>query len=520
MPGKGQDVSGGTAPALGRSVVRGSSWVIASSLVSRGAGFLAQVGIGYFLTPDDLGVYASAIAASSVLTVLRDGGVRHVLISRPRDFDRLMGPAFWIASCFALLTALVLALYAGLNAAWKAGDVDGGAVAAVLLVIAASQPLSVPGAILSARLQVDLRFGAFTAIQTVMGLMRYGGTVLLAWAGLGPLSFVIPLIPMSLLEWAWAWRLTGRRPWREGARLGEWRGLLTLSWWVVGGSAGIAAINAGVPMVVNRLMPIEVVGVYYFAQQIVAQIGIVLAASLGQVLFPAFSRIAEEPERKAAAALRAMRQLMLAASAACAGLAAVYAPLERILSGLWGDKWRDSVPVLIVLAASYPINVATAVPNAVQQARRDFRGYGLGMGAVALLVLGASGLAAWWWGTALGVAGGSSAAVVVGALVYTVVALRPLGIGATAVLGALGPGWMLGWVAAGAVMAADRWLMAGWPVTVRFVVCGTCFGVAYAVLVRVTAPGLLREAVAVLPGGLGARAAYVLALRTRGGPGR
>lgn len=311
--------------ALAPAVFRGSSWAAMGAVFSRGMGLAAQIVLGLLLSDHDFGVFAIAIGVSSVLTVLRDGGARQLLISRPKEHAQLLAPVFWIAIAFAVGTGALLALTAPLAAG---ADSD---VATLLLIIALVQPLSVPGSILSARLQIDLRFGAITAIQSTLALVRFGGAVVLAWRGFGALSFVLPLIPMAFIEWAWAWALTRDHPWFSGPRLHQWRGLLRVSAWAVVGSAGIAAINSGVPVVLGVLVPSGVVGVYFFAQQLVTQIGIVLGASLAQVLFPAFTRLLGEPERKRRATLRALRQSMLLASPMCAAMAAIIIPFESLV---------------------------------------------------------------------------------------------------------------------------------------------------------------------------------------------
>lgn len=494
-----------SSPALAPAVFRGSSWAAMGAVFSRGVGLAAQIVLGLLLSDHDFGVYAIAIGVSSVLTVLRDGGARQLLISRPKEHAQLLAPVFWIAVAFALGTGALLALTAPLAAG---ADSD---VATLLLIIALVQPLSVPGSILSARLQIDLRFGALTAIQSTLALVRFGGAVLLAWRGFGPLSFVLPLIPMAFIEWAWAWALTRDHPWFSGPRLRQWRGLLRVSAWAVIGSAGIAAINSGVPVVLGVLVPSGVVGVYFFAQQLVTQIGIVLGASLAQVLFPAFTRLLAEPERKRRATLRALRQSMLLASPMCAAMAAIIIPFESLV---WGGKWAQAAHAVIVMALVYPINVASAIPVAVQQSRSDFRAWGLGVNVVALVTFAGAGIAAALSPDPLPIAAASSVAMALASILYTAWALRPLSIGLRDVLGAIAPAWAMASIAAGLALVADAWFMTHWPALVRCLLGGAIFTLGFAALVRLVVVDQVIESVNMLPSPLRRVANGLLRLRS------
>lgn len=492
--------------ALAPAVVRGSTWSASGAMLSRIIGLLAQVALGLLLSDHDFGIYAVAIGVSNVLTVLRDGGARQLLVARPADYDRLLPPVFWMAMVFALGTAGLLAASTLLVARQQSE------IGTLLLIIALAQPIGIPGAILSARLQIEMRFGALTAIASTLSVIRFGGAVLLAWLGLGPLSFVLPLIPMALLEWAWAWALTRDTPWLKGANPALWRSLLGVSGWAVAGSAGIAAINGGVPVVLKLIVPTGVIGLYFFAQQLVAQAGIVLGASLAQVLFPAFTHLRDDPERKKRAILRALRQSTLLASPLCAGMAAVIVPFEALI---WGGKWAAAADSVVVMALAYPINIIAAIPVAVQQSRAQFRAWGLGVNAIALATFAGAAWMAIRVPEAYPIAVASSLAMAISTLAYTLWALRPIGITPTQVIGAIAPGWALGSLAAWLAILADRILLPSAPLSLRVIMGGVVFLFSFAAMIRVCVPEQIRESVEMLPTPIRPMTSGLLRLRLR-----
>lgn len=506
---------------MGRAVAHGSAWLVISSVATRAASFLAQILLGWLLFKNDFGIYALAMSVSSLAAVLRDGGVRQLLVQRHRDYPRLIGPVFWMAGAFNAATGLIIALLAPILAAAYHEP----RVGWLMLVIAVSQPLGTPGAILTTRLQIDLRFREIGRIAVVSALVRYVGAVLLAWLGFGALSFVLPLPVLAVIEGAMAWAYTRERPWRLAPRLAEWWPMFRDTRWVIAGTFGIAGLNLGSNMVISFFVPLTVVGVYFFAFQIVMQIGMLLSANVYQVLTAAFARIVHDPERERAAAERALRQVMLVAAPMCLGLAATFYPVEMLI---WKGKWADAADAVQVIGLLYPINIAASVVLAVIQARGRFRLWGLSLVGMALATLGGAALGAAIHGSAAGAALYSGLANAVTALLVAILGFSGLGLRPRHILGDIGPAWLIAIAAGAAAMSVDLYVLTSLqpPATpagpslillslIRAAIVSGVFCAAFAFLSRVLIPGHLKEALLVAPARLRPLAAGILWL----GPG-
>jgi O-antigen/teichoic acid export membrane protein len=478
--------------AMGGAVMRGSLWMLFNTLVSRGASLVAQILLGRILLQDDFGVYALAISASTMAAVLKDGGVKQVLIQRQREYEGLIGPVFWMAGAFNLATGLIIVLLAH-PLAWAYHEPR---VAWLMLVIAVCQPLSTPGAILATRLQIDLRFREAGLIAAISSIIRYLGAVVLAYMGFGAMSFVLPLPLLAFVEWGLGWWYARERPWQRSARPDLWWTLFRDTRWILAGTIGIAGINLGANMVIGFFVAMAVVGVYFFAFQIVVQIGMVLAGNVVQVLFAAFSKIAEDVERKRSAALRSLRQIMLLSGPMCLGLAATFTPLELIF---WKGKWAEAANPVEIIGLFYPATMAGSVALAVMQARGRFRAWGLCLLGMALATLVSAALGASLQGTASGIALYTGAGSMLASLAVTVYGLEEIGIGLVPILRAISPAWLLSIVAAVAAVAVDqRFLVEAHPI-LRLTAIGAIFCAVFAILARLLIPHHLREALAVSP---------------------
>lgn len=482
----------GTPASLTKSVVGGSVWMIANSIVMRVVSLFAQIALGHLLTKADFGLYGMAMSIAAVLTVLRDGGVRQLLIQRQKEYETLAGPVFWMGATFSVITGLLL-LAAGPIAAARSGEPE---VAILLYLLAISQPIGALGSTLTAKLQIDMRFAAYSVSGAAGGFVRSVGSILLAWFGFGARSFVIPMIPAAVLEFLIPCLLTREQPWRRRPNIKLWPSMLARTSWVMLGAGSLAAFNIGTSIVIGVFVSKEIVGVYFFAFQIVAQVGVVLGNNINYVLFPAFSKIADDPARKQLAVRKALRQTMLLAAPFSLGLAAV-AP--ALLVFIWHDKWLEAIWPTIISSAAFPIYIILAVPQASQQSRGLFRQWALSLTALCILTLTAAGIGAYVTGTVVGITLISGVVTAIAGLIYTLAVLRSIGVGFGATLAAIMPGWIIAMMAAGAAIWADDAYFASLPAWVRVGISGSLFSVLFGLTARVVVPSHLGEAVDVLP---------------------
>lgn len=500
------EAAAGPQTGLTRSVVRGSAWLMVNTAVMRLVALGTQVALGHLLTDADYGLYGMAMAVAAIVGVFRDGGVRQVLIQRHGEYERLAGPVFWMGAVFAVASGAALAAL-GPVVAKATGEPR---MTELLLIVAAAQTVGALGAPLSAKLQIDMRFAAYSLLATVTGAVRYAGQVVLAVMGLGASAFVWPMVPAGILDLLVPLFLLREKPWKRRADVASWPGLFRSTGWVLAGAAGLAALNIGSSLVIGLFVAKEVVGVYYFAFQLVAQVGMLLGNNLNQVLFPAFSRIAGEAERKREAVVKVLRQVTLLASPACLGLAAVAGPLVRLI---WQNKWDGAVTPIMIIGFVFPMNIILSVPLSVQQARGDFRGWALSLVGLSGVALGSAAWAAWATGTAEGITFWSGVATAGASLAYTAWCLRGSGVAVRRTLGAIAPGWGLSCAAAAGAVALDRALLSGAPALVRCIAAGCVFSGAFGLLVRGVVPSHLAEALSLLPRSVREPARAMLRLR-------
>ena len=484
---------------IGKHVQWGALWMMANTGFAKLFGFMAQIVMGSLLSQNDFALYAIAISVSAFTALLSDTGLRNLLIQRHEEFDLLEGPIFWLSLALNTSAALVLAAIAPFVAYAYAEP----ALLTILLFIALATILATPPAILSAKLRVNLQFKALSLIQIGSSCLRYGGMVLLAWLGYGPLSFVVPLVFTNLIDGFVTWSLTRASPWGKPIGIGCWPETLRETKWIIVGAFSIGILNNGLYLALGNLVPKAVVGIYFFAYQIIVQVGLLLSHNLFQVLFPAFAQLAHDPLRSRFAIERSLRVVMVLATLSLV-LIPLYGHLEQVV---WHGKWSDTVLPVQILRAFYPIIVLLSVAMASQAARGQFRLSALMTLALAVGTIGAALTGAYLGRTATSIALGAGLSTFFGSLAYLVITLRMSELPATPIITSLLKIWGIGMLAAGASLALDTAALSSWRSELRILLGGSVFLAMFGVSIRLFLPDQLKDVAEIIP--LRFRAAFL-----------
>jgi O-antigen/teichoic acid export membrane protein len=200
------------AAAMGHQVRAGMAWTMGLTIVGRGLSLAAQVVLAAIFSEGDWGVFAIFTSIFLVVTCLRHFSLNQLLLQRgPEAFERLVGPVYWLVSvlhwaCAGLIAALAWPLswlYQHEMLMWY------------MLIGAASLLPGAPAVVYIARLQQQLRFREATIITGASSFVRFGGQIGLALAGVGPLSFVLPMLATAMVEWVMGWWFVREALWKR-----------------------------------------------------------------------------------------------------------------------------------------------------------------------------------------------------------------------------------------------------------------------------------------------------------------
>jgi O-antigen/teichoic acid export membrane protein len=444
------------------------AWMTLNSALIKVGSIVTQIVLGLLLSHGDFGVYAIAISVAGLVTIFSGGGLAPILVRRAADYPAVRGPIFWMWLSFNVATGLLL--FAG--APLAALIYHNGAICRILWIVAIAAPLSTPAGFYQAKLAADLRFKTIAWISSVSALARQALSILFAWAGLGAASFVLPMVFISLFEGIAGYVAVRDAPWRARPIMSAWPNLFSSSRWVVLGSFASLLVVSGDYLTLGRLTTGDIVGIYFFAYQLAAQVQFLLGGNLQGVLLPVLGKLAGQPARQGSAFVRSLNAVAVLSCPITLWIGVIAAPIEELF---WHGRWEAAVPVITVLSLTMPFRMICAATKSALESNGRFRAYFLTALADGIANMVAAGIGAalgGLWSISIAIAVYSAAS----GIFQAVVAAGLFQIRVADVLRGQAPPWVAALLAAAASFCVHRVLaQAGGPLVQLVALSGVFF---------------------------------------------
>ncbi|MEU0880670.1 oligosaccharide flippase family protein [Lentzea sp. NPDC005914] len=347
---------------VGTRAVRGSLWLFAVNVVSKGCQVAVTLVLAALLTEDGLGAVALVVSLVNIGQVVQSAGVYDVISRTNRDPHQLAGTVLTLSAAGGAALTAVLQLAAEPLAAAL------GTPATLIRIAALSLPFTAIGGVQMAMMHRDLNFQKRMLPDAGGMVLGAAVTITLAALGFGPLAMAVGLLCTAVAQPLLAIPAGARiLPRWDRAAAKE-----ALGWTaVVGPGALIATLLINVDyLTIGHVLGPSAVGVYSLAFRIAWMPYILVAVVLGGVMFPVCAELVRSGQTVSGALLRFTKATLVITG----GLYIVTALLaDRVV--LFGARWAPAAPVLVALC-----------------------GYGLGLGLLHTWyqVIRAAGHARWY----------------------------------------------------------------------------------------------------------------------------
>lgn len=331
-------------------------WGIINTGVIRMVTFISQIILAILLNPDDFGVYAIALAVSSIALTIRGAGLTQWQIEGgERHHAERSVNAFWLALVWNLsLGAAVVAAAKPLGDLFNQSDVGN-----LIVIIGLSFPLQTLSGYFSIRMQIQLRIKELTIIELTSMIVRSAVMIGGAASGLGAYAFVLPVPVCYVLEAILGYRAVREAPWRAKPDVRRWPAILRQTISIMVGTAAVAVGLQGDYVVLGALAPVGAVGIYYFAYQLTLQTAGLISTNINRVFTSVLVSTRDAGTNRRF--LEATNFIMLGGSPVVLLLAAGMAPLEHLV---WHGKWEDAILAVFYLSLGLPLYLlATSVQS-------------------------------------------------------------------------------------------------------------------------------------------------------------
>jgi O-antigen/teichoic acid export membrane protein len=340
------DIQTAPAPGLGTRSARGLVYLFASATTAKLIGFVTQIILLYLLGRQDFGIVSLAYAITMFIQVIEQAGVGDVLVRR-RRFRFWAIPGFWFALALGAVSCTLILASAPIAAAiFGKSPAVRSELFWVLVVLAPSSLANAVSVVPRAMLFRELRFRAVAAVNLVNFILQKTLTVVLAALGFGPFSFVapIPIAGVVIAAFLWWWV---RPPWSPQLQLSRWRYLVSDSTRLLAADFGRVLLDQSDYLVLGLFRTVAEVGVYWVGFLFSIQMVQMLMANLHNILFPAFTKLNDDPQRQFRGFLNSQRILAMLGVSGCLLQAAVAEPFARLM---FPGEWESSIIVMQILS--------------------------------------------------------------------------------------------------------------------------------------------------------------------------
>lgn len=370
---------------LAERVISGARWTTVSQVAMQALRLGTQVVLARLLAPEDFGAVAVALVVVHLLDIVMDLGTGNAIIQRPALRQPLASAIFVLNASLGLLLCLGLVLSAGVVA-----DLFGTPDAeAVIQVMALAIIVTSLARTQQAMLRRRMRFRA-VALQQIAGAFASAVVAIpAALLGAGVWALVAGHIAMVVVIAVMAYRASRWLP----SRPADFRGLREIAGYslnVSGFQLTEFLLQNADKVVIGRFLGVTQLGIYSVAERFMRYTVYALARVLTGVLFPAMSRVQNDPDSVRKGVLRSGASIAAVALPLMVGMSAV-AP-EFVLVIL-GERWLGTVPLIQVLAPAGAVQAiivgVSTVFMAVGRADLQFRiGLATGVAYVVSFVVG------------------------------------------------------------------------------------------------------------------------------------
>jgi len=343
-PNREQDGDAGEqVGTIGRKAGRGLRWSLLGNLGTKATTFVMGLVLARLLVPEDFGLYAIALAATTFVMHVNDVGIIAATVQWRGRVEEMAPTATVMAVAFSAgmygIFWVVAPYFAEL-----AGSAEATPVVRLLTVIILIDGVT---AVRAGSLMRGFGHDRLTKANIAGSLVNAGVAIALAANGAGAYSFACGQVAANTVTGALVLAWAGL-PFRLGfdrevaVRLLRFGAPLALG-------LGIEAVlmNADYVIVGAVLGPVAL-GFYLLAFNVSSWVPSVIGTALRYVTVPSFSRLAEQRPESLSLGVQRSVPLLVAFVLPVAVVTATLAP--AIVAFLYGEKWAPAAEVLALLA--------------------------------------------------------------------------------------------------------------------------------------------------------------------------
>lgn len=358
------------------------AWSYSQQFAALAIQLIGSVVIARLLTPDEVGIFALAVALSAFIAAIRQLGISSYLIREPELNEDKIRTAFgmWLTMSWALGCVILFARQ-GIAEFYGAPG-----IADVLLLLAFNFIIGPFGAPAEALLTREMRFDVLNHVTLASSLIGLIASIWLAFSGLSYMALAWGMVITAGLRAVLLILVrSDHLKLRPGFRY--WREVLNFGGWLTVSSLLTTANAQGIKFALGAILTPGAVAIFERAVQIPSLARTSVTQPLGNVLAPAYAKLVREGKSIESSLLKVINY----------STALIWAPFlalalfpYSVVVGLFGDNWRAASEIMPYLLLAQGITLIMSSAPAVLVAYARVRTLVLASGVVAFGSVGAT----------------------------------------------------------------------------------------------------------------------------------
>jgi len=327
---------------LTAQTVRGAAWSTLSIVGQRGLSLLSTLVLARLLAPSAFGLLGMATVLTAAMSSFKDLGTAAALIQRKELNGQLASTLFWTNALIGVVgAAFIVGLAPAVATLYREPK-----VAPVLAALSISFLINNLGVVQRAVLARGMVFRRLSVIQLSASAASAAVGIGLALAGAGVWSLVVAVTSEAVTAVGSYWLGC---PWRPGWHwsLRDLQSVTRFSANLTGSNLAHYFVRNMDNALIGRFLGAAALGYYALAYGLMMYPLYNVTWNLGNVLFPALSRIQEDNTRLRQAYVRALSVIATITFPLMLGLLAT---ADLLVLACFGAKWAPMAPIARILA--------------------------------------------------------------------------------------------------------------------------------------------------------------------------
>jgi lipopolysaccharide exporter len=327
---------------ISNKMAKGAAWMVAFKLVERSIGLVSTIILARLLEPGDFGLVAMATAFLGLLMLLTSFSFDVALIQK-QDADRHLYDTAWT---FNVIFGVLLALTLVGTAIPLARFYNETRLEDILYVFAISTFLGGFGNIGPVAFRKDLEFHKEFYFLLAKKLMGFVVCMFLAFTLRNYWALVWGTVAGRALEVILSYRV---HPYRPRFCLRGSKELFRFSIWMFFNNTIFFTHNRVADFIISKISGAHSLGVYTIAYELSNLPTTELVAPINRAVLPGYSKMAHNLDTLRQGFLDVLSMIALCSIPIGIGIALIAEPMVEVILG---EKWREAIPIIQILAIS------------------------------------------------------------------------------------------------------------------------------------------------------------------------